>query len=124
MKKLLNTIAVGLLACGLLLIALFKFDMIDLSRSPSASMQIPASELKNTIEKANGGDIASTNRLVEHYLYSEVDEITGLKWARIGAERGDVNLRKFIVDVLSRSKLDTDRIESKRLAKKWNLPVR
>nr|WP_315468091.1 hypothetical protein [uncultured Undibacterium sp.] len=117
-------IAVGLLACGLLLLALFKFDMIDLSRSPSASMQIPVSELKKTIEKANGGDIASTNRLVKHYLYSEVDEITGLKWARIGAEQGDVNFQKLVVDVLSRSELDADRIESQSLAKKWNLSVR
>ncbi|MBC3875424.1 hypothetical protein [Undibacterium flavidum] len=117
-------IAVGLLACGLLLIALFKFDMIDLSRSPSASMRIPASELRNTIENANGGDIASTNRLVNHYFFSEVDDINGLKWARIGAEQGDVNLQKLVVDVLSRSELDTDRIESKSLAKKWNLSVR
>ncbi len=117
-------IAVGLLACGLLLIALLKFDMIDLSQSPSASMQIPASELKNTIEEANGGDIASTNRLVDHYLYSEVDEITGLQWARIGAEQGDANLQKLVVDVLSRSELDADRIESKNLAKKWNVSLR
>ena len=117
-------IAVGLFACGLLLIALFKFDMIDLSRSPSASMQIPASELTNTIEKANGGDVFSTDRLVKHYLYSEVDEINGLKWARIGAEQGDVNLQKLVVDVLSRSELDTERIESKILAKKWNLSIR
>jgi|JI9StandDraft_1071089.scaffolds.fasta_scaffold303164_2 hypothetical protein len=117
-------IAVGLLACGLLLLALVKFDKIDLSRSPSASMQIPASELTKTIEKANGGDIASTNRLVKHYLYSEVDEITGLKWARIGAEQGDVNFQKLVVDVLSRSELDADRIESQSLAKKWNLSVR
>lgn len=117
-------IAVGLLACGLLLLALVKFDKIDLSRSPSASMQIPASELTKTIEKANGGDIASTNRLVKHYLYSEVDEITGLKWARIGAEQGDVNFQKLVVDVLYRSELDADRIESQSLAKKWNLSVR
>jgi hypothetical protein len=116
-----HKIAVGLLACGLLLIALFKFDMIDLSRSPSASMRIPASELTNTIENANGGDIASTNRLVNHYLFSEVDDINGLKWARIGAEQGDVNLQKLVVDILSRSELDTDKEESRELTEKWNL---
>lgn len=103
---------------------LVKFNLIDLTWSPSASMQIPASEIQNVVEKADGGDLASTNRLINHYLFSEGDDAMGLKWARLAAKQGDIDSRKFVVDVLSRSRFDVDREESKRLAEQWNIRAR
>lgn len=115
----------AVLFVGLIFVAcLLQFNLIDLARSPSASMQIPASEIQIVIEKANNGDIASTKLLINHYLFSESDEATGLKWARLAAKYGDADSRKFVVDVLSRSHLDADQEEAKQLASQWNIPAR
>ena len=114
---------VGLLLGVIFIAVLIKLDVIDISQSPSASMSIPAVELQKVLERAKGGDLVSTNRMVNHYLISEGDEPTGLIWARLGAEQGDQDLRRFVVGVLSRSSLDADREESKKLAAQWKLPA-
>lgn len=116
-----SKIVIALFIGTLLFITLVKFEVVDFSASPSANMQIPVSEMQSVVEKAHGGDLISTNRLVNHHLFSEGDESTGLQWARLAAEQGDLDSQKFVVDVLSRSELDGERKESKKLAERWNL---
>ena len=99
----------------------FGSIIFDSTKSPATTEAIKTTEIYEVMEHAKNGDVSATNRLVNHYLIFEADEKCALMWARLGAEQGDLNLRKFVVDVLSKSSLAVEKDESIQLANKWNL---
>jgi hypothetical protein len=63
----------------------------DEGSSPSDKYFIGPDELPGVVQKANGGDIASTRRLIQHYTLASSDLERRIYWQKFAADSGDVS---------------------------------